>query len=86
MAASGRSVFQGGELSLKLTVYAWVPSQEELHSLWRADEPQTYPKEKKRHHGAGTTSSSRQFCPAEPPEEVPGESEESQGLIVGEGL
>ena len=28
---------------LKLTVYAWAPSQEELHSLWRADEPQTYP-------------------------------------------
>ena len=47
MAASGRSVFQGGELPLKLTVYAWVPSQEELHSLWRADEPQTYPKKKK---------------------------------------
>ena len=46
MAASGRSVFQGGELSLKLTVYAWVPSQEELHSLWRADEPQTYPAKK----------------------------------------
>ena len=46
MAASGRSVFQGCELSLKLTVYAWVPSQEELHSLWRADEPQTYPPKK----------------------------------------
>ena len=49
MAASGRSVFQGGELPLKLTVYAWVPSQEELHSLWRADEPQTYPKKKGLH-------------------------------------
>ena len=46
MAASGRSVFQGGELSLKLTVYAWVPSQEDLHRLWRAEELQAGPKQK----------------------------------------
>ena len=51
MAASGRSAFQGGELPLKLTVYAWVPSQEELHSLWRADDPQTNPPPKKNYGG-----------------------------------
>ena len=30
-----------------LGVYAWVPSQEDLHRLWRADKLQAGPKQKK---------------------------------------
>ena len=49
--ASRRSGPQGGFGLLESTVYAWVPSQEELHSLWRADEPQAYPSLKKSDGG-----------------------------------
>ena len=30
-----------------LLVYAWVPSQEDLHRLWRADELQAGPQHKR---------------------------------------
>ena len=47
MAASRRLGFRAATGCWGLCVYAWVPSQEDLHRLWRADELQAGPKIKK---------------------------------------
>ena len=47
MAASRRLDSRVANGYWRLCVYAWVPSQEDLHRLWRADELQAGPKQKR---------------------------------------
>ncbi len=47
MAASNRLDPRTVIVCRGLLAYAWVPSQEDLHRLWRADELQAGPKHKK---------------------------------------
>ena len=46
MAASNRLDPRTVIVCRGLLAYAWVPSQEDLHRLWRADELQAGPKQK----------------------------------------
>ena len=48
MAASNRLDPRTVIVCRGLLAYAWVPSQEDLHRLWRADELQAGPKHKKK--------------------------------------
>ena len=48
MAASNRLDPRTVIVCRGLLAYAWVPSQEDLHRLWRTEELQAGPKQKKK--------------------------------------